>query len=207
MIAKLSGALLALLLLAGCSTANPVEQLAPSPAPSPSQLPQTFQGTITDASVQPASVPAVAPVRVRVPSVGIDIESFPVGVEPDGLMELPKNIFVAGWYRFGSDPTSDAGTTVISAHVDDFEQGLGPFAFLKQLTPGAEIIVTAADGKDYRYAVESVQNVNRQQLPVDQVFDRAGAPRLVLITCGGQFDDNVFEYSDNVVVVATPISS
>ncbi|MCY7412480.1 MAG: class F sortase, partial [Salinibacterium sp.] len=73
--------------------------------------------------------------------------------------------------------------------------------------PGAEIIVTAADGIDYRYAVESVQNVNRQQLPVDQVFDRTGAPRLVLITCGGQFDDNVFEYSDNVVVVAIPIAS
>jgi sortase (surface protein transpeptidase) len=122
-------------------------------------------------------------------------------------MELPENIFVAGWYRFGSDPTSDTGTTVISAHVDDFKQGLGPFAYLKQLVPGAEIIVTAADGNDYRYAVESVQNVSRQQLPVDQVFDRTGAPRLVLITCGGQFDDNVFEYSDNVVVVATPIAA
>jgi len=205
MIAKLSGALLALLLLAGCSTANPVEQLAPSPAPT--QLPQTFQGTVTDASVQKPSVPAVPPVRVQVPSVGINVESFPVGVQADGNMELPENIFVAGWYRFGSDPTSDTGTTVISAHVDDFKQGLGPFAYLKQLVPGAEIIVTAADGNDYRYAVESVQNVNRQQLPVDQVFDRTGAPRLVLITCGGQFDDNVFEYSDNVVVVALPISS
>ena len=204
MIAKLSGAFLALLLLAGCSTANLVEQLAPSPAPT--QLPQTFQGEFRDASVQPAAIPAVPPSRIQVPTVGIDIEVGPVGVQPDGLMELPENIFVAGWYRFGSDPTSDTGTTVISAHVDDFEQGLGPFAYLKQLAPGAVIIVTAADGNDYSYAVESVQNVNRQQLPVDDVFDRDGAPRLILITCGGQFDDNVFEYSDNVVVVATPIS-
>lgn len=203
MIAKISGALIALLLLAGCSTTPQVEQLVPSPAPT--QLPQTFTGELTDATVQPASIAAVPPVRVQVPSVGINIEVGEVGVQPDGLMELPENIFVAGWYKFGADPTSETGTTVISAHVDDFEQGLGPFAYLKQLAPGAEIVVSGSDGVDYRYSVQSVQNVNRQQLPVADVFDRDGAPRLVLITCGGQFDNNVYEYSDNVVVVATPI--
>jgi hypothetical protein len=35
-------------------------------------------------------------------------------------------------------------------------------------------------------------------------FARDGAPRLVLITCGGPFDAATGNYEDNVVVYATP---
>ena len=41
-------------------------------------------------------------------------------------------------------------------------------------------------------------------VPLDQIFDREGAPRLILITCGGQFNSEQLNYSDNVVVVAVP---
>jgi hypothetical protein len=49
--------------------------------------------------------------------------------------------------------------------------------------------------------------VLKEQLPLADVFDRSGAPRLVLITCGGQFDYTASSYSDNIVVVATPVTS
>ena len=66
--------------------------------------------------------------------------------------------------------------------------------------------MTSSDGTSRDYAVESVQSILKTQLPLDQVFDRAGAPRLALITCGGQFDYEALNYSDNVVVIATPVS-
>ena len=147
------------------------------------------------------------PVDVRVPSVEIGMPVVPVGVLPDGLMELPDQVSTAGWYRYGSDPLTGSGTTVISAHVDSAKYGLGPFARLKELTAGTEIVVTVEGGQQVRYAVESVTSFPKAQLPLAEVFDRAGAPRLALITCGGQFDRSAFRYSDNVVVIAVPVES
>ena len=61
---------------------------------------------------------ALPPVRVRIAAAEIDMEVVPVGVEPGGFMELPPNPAIAGWYRFGPDPWSPDGNTVISAHID-----------------------------------------------------------------------------------------
>ena len=203
MIARVSTALIMLFLLAGCSSA-PLEQLAPTPVATPTPAPTAESDVPVQGSAITPPTQTIPPVRIQVPSVSIDISIAPVGVQADGLMEIPTDIRVAGWYKFGPTPESTVGSTVITAHVDAFDQGLGPFAYLKDMPANAEIIVTTADGVDHRYVVASVQNVEKKQLPLDQVFDRAGAPRLVLITCGGQFDQNVLNYSDNVIAIANP---
>lgn len=200
MIARILALAVMALLLAGCA-AGPTESIAPSPAPLP-----TAELDVPRQSSEIAPVEQLAaPVRIQIPSVAIDLQITPVGVQDDGLMQIPENIRVAGWYRFGPSPASETGSTVITAHVDDFEQGLGPFAYLKEMPADAEIVVTTDDGVDHRYALESVQNIEKKQLPLDQVFDRGGAPRIVLITCGGQFDENVLNYSDNVIAIANPL--
>jgi len=189
------------LALAGC-TPEPV-LVEPSPIPTPSATSDAPAIGTQSAALAPVREP-VPPVRVQVEGVGIDVSVVPVGVQPDGYMELPPDVAIAGWYRFGSDPGSESGTTVISAHVDSLEYGLGPFSQLKALGVGAPITVTSSDGTTTSYAVESVQSILKNELPLDQVFDREGAPRLVLITCGGQFNSEQLNYSDNVVVVAVP---
>lgn len=190
------------LLLAGCAAA-PAESIAPTAVPSP---PPTAVVDVPRQSSELAPVAQVsAPIRLQIPSVAIDIQIDPVGVQDDGFMQIPETITVAGWYRYGASPSSDTGSTVITAHVDDFIQGVGPFAALKDMPVDAEIIVTTEDGVEHRYVLESVQSVEKEQVPLDQVFDRAGAPRIVLLTCGGQFDENVRQYSDNVIAIANPL--
>lgn len=198
---RIASAIAALLFLSACSAEPPA--LTPSPAPTPTATAEAPAIGTSSAKLVPVRQP-VPPTRVQVAAAGIDVTVVPVGVEADGLMELPPDVSIAGWYRFGSDPGSETGTTVISAHVDSLEYGLGPFSQLKSLTNGTEIVVTSADGSARTYAVESVQSVLKAELPLDQVFDRDGAPRLVLITCGGQFNSTELNYSDNVVVVAVP---
>lgn len=190
------------LLLVGCS--SPEEQPAPSPAP-------TQQGgtrTGPEIGGQNAALGAVRvpvpPTRVQFGSLGIDVTVQPVGVEPDGFMEIPPRVEIAGWYKYGSDPGSDAGTTVIAAHVDSPVYGIGPFAELKNASVGANIAVTSADGTTHEFVVESVERVGKTQLPLDEIFDRDGPPRLALITCGGQFDYGTGHYVDNIVVIAVP---
>jgi hypothetical protein len=204
MLKRLTPGAIALLLLVGCSASLP-EQPTPSLAPTPK--PETATGPTIEAgsaALEPVRQP-VPPVRVQVADGVVDVEVVPVGVLADGQMELPEDPAVAGWYRFGPDPAGVAGTTVIAAHVDSYRYGLGPFAQLRDLPPGTAVTIVTADGTAHHYAIDSVQRVPRSQLPLDQVFDRTGSPRVVLITCGGAFDGR--EYADNVVVVAVPVPS
>ena len=53
------------------------------------------------------------------------------------------------------------------------------------------------------YVVQAVRSYPKAALPVE-VFDRSGAPRLVLITCGGSFDRRTRHYADNIVAYAVP---
>jgi hypothetical protein len=52
--------------------------------------------------------------------------------------------------------------------------------------------------------VVSRDQVDKQTLPVDRLFAREGPPRLVLVTCGGEFVPERGGYESNVVVVAEP---
>ncbi|HEY8588673.1 MAG TPA: class F sortase, partial [Naasia sp.] len=176
----------------------------PAPTPSaPAAAGPSIEVAIRDSTLQPVRE-AVPPIRVQVPGAGIDMSIVPVGVLPDGGMELPENVAVAGWYRFGPDPATDSGTTVVAAHVDSLRYGLGPFAALRDVAAGTEITLISADGAEHRYTVQETRKVRKEELPVDEVFDRGGPERLALITCGGTFDRETRTYSDNVIVIASP---
>jgi hypothetical protein len=70
--------------------------------------------------------------------------------------------------------------------------------------PGRRIAVTDAAGQVTRWRVVTRRLVVKQQLPLRELFTRAGPPRLVLLTCGGPFDARLRSYLDNLVVVAVP---
>lgn len=125
-----------------------------------------------------------------------------VGVQADSTMEIPADPGVAGWYRFGRAPADGEGATVLAAHVDSRVYGLGPLAKLRDVAAGTQISVRDAAGTDTPYVVRSVTYVPRAQLPVAELFTRSGPPTLVVITCGGTFDERTRTYSDNVVLVA-----
>jgi hypothetical protein len=67
--------------------------------------------------------------------------------------------------------------------------------------------VTVDGGRDLRYRVVGKQTIVKQRLPVERLFARDGAPRLVLITCGGPFVPELSSYRDNLVVVAVPVET
>ena len=151
----------------------------------------------------PRSTKAAQPVRLQVPGVDINVEVRPTGVAKDGSMELPDTVRRAGWYEFGATPRDRVGSTVIASHVDTRSEGLGPFARLVSVRKGDRVVVTDRSGRDHAYRVVSRRQITATRLPVDELFDRDGRPRLVLLTCGGAYDARS-GYRDNVVVVAEP---
>ncbi|MDM8083765.1 class F sortase [Cellulomonas cellasea] len=179
-----------------------VGQSAPSSSPSPAG---DGSVPVTDAGLGASTAPAVVPpVRVQVPELGIDMPVESAGVAPEGDMELPDSADVAAWYEFGPAPAAAEGSTLIAAHVDSLTTGIGPFARLHDVAPGAKVVVSAADGSTYEYRVRDVVRTPKDTAPVGEWFDRAGPPRLVLVTCGGAFDRDVRHYAENVVVTAVP---
>jgi sortase (surface protein transpeptidase) len=180
----------------------PLEQVLPAqpPAAPPGGLRPvpTRDAAPTVASEQPT------PVTLAVPALGIEAPVDPVGVRGDGQMAIPDDVDRVGWYRFGPVPGAE-GSAVLAGHVDDREQGLGELAPLREAEVDAEVLVTDATGHTARWRVVSRERIDKQTLPVDRLFAREGPPRLVLVTCGGEFLPEVGAYESNVVVVAEPV--
>ncbi len=201
----------ALGLLAGCTATPTARPVAPVPSTTPDALPAPRPTAAVDvprvrsALEMNQSPPAVAPQRIRVDSLGIDMAIDPVGLAADGAMALPSNPAVAAWYRFGPGPNSPSGATIVAAHVDSLVYDIGPFARLATAPPGTEITVATADGQESRYAVDSIQTVTKSDVPWAEVFDRTGPARLTLVTCGGEFDYGARRYLSNVIVSAKPL--
>jgi hypothetical protein len=155
---------------------------------------------ITSGSGEPS-----APVRVRAGSIEINAPVVPVGVDDRGEMAVPEDVGTIGWYRFGPGPGGAEGSSLLSGHVDDRVQGRGAFYSLRELGEGDVLEVDLADGTTLRYVARTVEQIGKDQLPVDRLFDRSGPPRLTLVTCGGAFDRATRGYRDNVVVTAEPL--
>ena len=183
--------------------ASPSPTAPPRPTPPPGPTGPTVP--VVEATLGPPVAATPPPVRLAVPDVGIDMAVDPVGVRDDGEMQIPEDADRAGWYQFGPAPADPAGATVVAAHVDSVQTGIGQFAKLRDVGVGAGLTMTTADGTAYEYRVVTVEKVPKDGAPVDQWFDRSGAPRLVLVTCGGTFRRDIGHYTDNVVVTAEPL--
>jgi hypothetical protein len=156
---------------------------------------------VTAIPVRPAF--DVAPVSLNIPDIDVtDVPVRPVGVTPDGELEIP-GATEAGWYRLGAAP-GQAGATVVAAHISWQGSG-GPFLRLAELEPGAFVDVALADGAVRRYQVVSRAQYGKLALPKEEIWRTSGPETLVLITCGGDFNREVRRYADNVVVTAVPV--
>lgn len=175
----------------------------PAPSPTPSASPTVGR---SDAGIG-AQQPAVqdAPVAVRVDAVGLDLAVVPVGVRDDGQMDVPLYVSEVGWYEFGPAPGAEAGSAVLSAHVDS-ELGAAPMAALFDVEPGAVVEVTTESGAVLEFRVAQVEQLGKAQLPLDELFARDGPPVLRLVTCAGDFDAAAGAYEDNLIVTATPVA-
>jgi LPXTG-site transpeptidase (sortase) family protein len=178
-------------------------------APAASPAPPPGAGSPATGAIRPlppaAPLPAVeerpSPTSLAVERLGVeDAPVVPVGVRDDGEMDIPA-VDQVGWYRFGARP-GDEGTSVLAAHVA-YDGVDGVFRRLADLSEGDAVRVRFADGTERAFAVTAVARYPKTDLPAD-VWRRAGAPELVLVTCGGEFDASSRSYEDNVVVYAAP---
>jgi sortase (surface protein transpeptidase) len=143
------------------------------------------------------------PRRLIVPRFGLEMPIKAVTVDPEGAMALPPRPREIGWYAYGPRPGGPGGSAVLGGHIDSRQYGVGPLVVLERLRRGDDIIVTTDAGTE-RFRVITVELISKQGLDVRRVFDRDGAPKLRIITCGGTYRRSQGGYQANVVVTALP---
>ena len=163
----------------------------------PSALPEiALEGVGEPIGVQPRSI--------SLPTLGVEgAPIVPVGLEDNGELEVPEADTV-GWYEFGAGVDGGRGSTVLAAHIA-YNGENGVFRDLIDMEPGQRFSVER-DGETLEYIVESVTDYDKWELPIDDLFSESSEERLILITCGGAFNDALSSYEDNTVVVAVPAS-
>jgi hypothetical protein len=175
---------------------------APSePAPSPPPPPASSSSESAFHSVR-SYVDVAEPVRLRIPTLGIDAPLSHLGVAPDRTIEVPADFATPGWFDGGPRP-GQPGPAVILGHVDS-KAGPGVFYRLARLPVGAEVLVDRADGSTIGFRVRGTQHVAKAAFPTDRVYAPTLEPSLRLVTCGGVFDHSRSSYLDNVIVYADP---
>jgi hypothetical protein len=123
---------------------------------------------------------------------------------PDGFLEIPADVRRAGWWDGSSRIGDPFGSIVLAAHVDSFSQGLGRFVEVLAMHRG-DVITVKSRRLARSYTVVSAGLVPKREVDADAaIYSSTGPPRLVLITCGGDYSPDT-GYADNMVVVAEPI--
>jgi sortase (surface protein transpeptidase) len=193
--------------LAGCASAvTPAGNSSPSAAhASATAAPRAADDAAHFQSPRtPAAVPV--PVRLRIPSIGVNTRLVEVGLDPDGTIAAPHSYQNAAWYEGGPRP-GEPGPAVLLGHVDSKNTGPAVFYQLATLKAGAEVLVDRADRSTVRFRVSGRIQVAKSRFPAALVYGPTLAPSLRLVTCGGTFDKHTGHYRDNVVVTAVPETS
>ncbi|WP_432563447.1 class F sortase [Kineococcus sp. SYSU DK003] len=179
----------------------PSPTLTPTPTPTPTPTSATGVGRRSAVLVGVPEPPV--PRHVSSAGPGIDAPVTPVGVDERGQVAVPADGSVVGWYRWSS-PAGPSGSTVLAGHVDTRAGGPGALFGLSDVEPGERVRLRLSDGSELGYEVVSRQAHGKAELPVRELFRKDGPPALVLITCGGDFDEETRRYAENVVVTAVP---
>lgn len=149
-----------------------------------------------------AGLPRSEPTRLVIPKIGVDAPFTQLTLGPAGALQPPPaaNTDLVGWYAKGAAP-GEKGTAIIAGHVDT-KVSAAVFVNLDQLDTGDRFSVERADGRTANFVVDSAETFAKDDFPSDRVYADAPRPEVRLITCAGDYDHTVKDYTDNLVVFA-----
>jgi len=175
----------------------------PAPRPSPPQSDEQAErhdrAGVEDLVTGPL-LPSAVPVSIGIPRLHVFSPLEDLGVDDDGVMEVPTEPADAGWYELGPSPGA-LGPAVVAGHVT-WNQAPAVFFRLAELRPGDVVQVTRTDDVVAVFEVTRVERYPKTAFPTDMVFGAIDHAGLRLITCGGDYEQAAHRYTDNVVAFA-----
>jgi hypothetical protein len=184
-------------------------------------------------TTQPAPIKPGIPVAIDIPfasshypdGLHAGVTSHPLNA--DNTLFVPDDPKTVSWANQDAKPGSDHGTIILTSHVNFVINGdlvIGAFADLAEYARysiGKVLTLKLQDGRALKYKVVAGREYSKDQLAADptlrvDLYNQTGrygahgkpkTSRLLLVSCGGAFDNATGEYEDNVFLYALPIAS
>ncbi|QNS03352.1 class F sortase [Streptomyces xanthii] len=147
-------------------------------------------------------LPRARPKRLLIPKIGVDAPFTGLAIGPTGQLEPPPadDTNLVGWQADGVSP-GEVGTAIIAGHVDT-KTSPAVFASLSDLKKGDRFTVKRSDRRTASFVVDSVETFAKDDFPDKRVYADTPQAQVRLITCAGDYDRSVRDYTDNLVVFA-----
>lgn len=135
-----------------------------------------------------------------IPKLGVDARILSVGVNAQGALETPGNVFDTAWYNKSSLP-GQPGAMLIDGHVSSWTAH-GVFYGLDSLSPGDKVEVKRGDGITFTYSVVSRQVYKASNVNMSAALSpiNPGTPGLNLISCTGDVISGTSDFNERIVI-------
>jgi len=143
-----------------------------------------------------------APVRLVVPSVGIDAPVVPIETSTDGVLAPPADVDTVGWWQRSAEPGARTGQVLVTGH--SVHDGDGAMDEMGGVEAGDQVRLRRG-GKTALYRTTAVAVYSKAEVAerAPKLFGQdRGRGRLVLVTCT---DWNGEDYESNIIVFADPV--
>jgi len=128
--------------------------------------------------------PEGLPVRLKIPSIGVDAAIEDALITKDGRMDVPKGSVNVAWFSLGPKP-GKVGSAVIGGHFGIKNGVKFVFYDLNKLVPGDRVYIVNDKGETLAFQVRSVKLFERNADATTVFTSSDGLPHLNLITCEG----------------------
>ncbi len=141
------------------------------------------------------------PVDLRIPKIKVDARIESLGLTPGGALEVPVGPENVSWYNLGVRP-GEVGNAVLSGHYGWKDNIPAVFDSLSKVDKGDELYIEDERGGLLTFVVREIRTYHTKENPSETFTSTDGRVHLVLITCGGEWNNTAQSYANRVVVFA-----
>lgn len=154
----------------------------------------------------PGGVPQGLPVRLKIPTIGVNTAIEDALITPDGRMDVPAGSKNVAWFSLGPTP-GKIGSAVIGGHFG-IRDGV-PFVFynLDKITVGDKIYIEDDKDDTITFEVKMIKLFDRDADATTVFTSSDGKAHLNLITCEGIWNRVDGSYPQRRVVFADVVST
>ena len=185
-------------------TTEPTAMTQPQALAQPTAITNTQAAPEPTAAPRPAPARASAPTRIIIDDIKLDYRPVSVGLDKNLIPIVPDHD--VGWYNLSSGP-GEGDNIVLWGHVLRFTNAPkipAPFARIKELTPGASVVLYDSAGKQHRYVVKQQIWVTPDQ--VEYILPQ-GKEMITMVSCIGDkviSNGEVIDESHRLITIAEP---
>lgn len=139
------------------------------------------------------------PVRIKIPSIGVDTSIESVGFTIDGAVDVPKGPTNVAWFNEWPHP-GEKGNSIITGH-SGWKNGIpAVFDSLHKVQKGDKIYIEDNKGITISFVVVGSQKYDPKANALDVFYSNDGKSHLNLITCTGFWNTIWKSHSERLVV-------